>query len=574
MIQPVFTEKTKCRDCYKCVRNCPVKAIKVEKNSARIIHELCIFCGRCVHICPADAKKVRNDVERVKNAIRTGRRVFLSIAPSWSSGFLGSKDEMIGKLRSLGFAGISETALGAQVVSQNISEKMKELNALLVSSACPCIVELFKKYHPDLMSSLCDLHSPLGVHSIMLKQHYGDDSVVVFAGPCIAKKLEADSNDSPVDFALTFDEIFEWVAEESEVEDCRNTSDNFVPFSADNSTLYAHEGGMVHSLKSCGAESHMPMISLSGLSHVLDALNGVSASDNIMLELLSCPGGCVNGSGFNSSSNQFSFRKKSLEYFFSRKAVASYNSLSSNHPPRLDEITTVYKGQESDLLRSVSDDNINTALIELGKINDEDLLDCSGCGYNSCRDFAIAYLQGMGEKQMCVTNMRKRAQRKVDMLLKTLPMGVVIVNRHMKIAECNAEFVRQFSEMNFDPDEESLQKIADMPISRFIDITLHLNRILSGEQNLFQERIKYRDSFMRVSFFSIEKKNLAGVIFQDITSTSMKREIVIKKAEEVINKNLQNVQQIASLLGENAAETEIILRSLTDEFHFSAPQVI
>lgn len=572
---PIYTEKTKCRDCYKCVRVCPVKAIKVEDNSARVIHELCIFCGRCVHICPAGAKKVRNDVPAVEELLTSGRRVLLSIAPTWSSGIFGSKKEMIGKFKSLGFFGVSETALGAQLLSQKIADDLCESNSLSVSSACPCIVELFKKYYPDNVQSLSPYLSPLGVHGALLKKHYGEDVVIVFAGPCIAKKLEADSANNPVDYALTFDEISQWF----EVKDLLEESEgleppaSFIPRSATHSTLYALEGGMIGSVQSCSSERKTPMIPLSGMSHVMDALEGIDNDENMFLELLSCSGGCVNGSGFNSRKNQFSYRKKSFEYFDQTASSDKVQYRESLAIPQDHEMQAVYSEGESLFRPLKSEEQIVTALDEMGKISEEDLIDCGGCGYNSCREFALAYLHGMGEKQMCVTNMRKSAQKKIDMLLRTLPMGVVIINRHMKIAECNSVFLKLFSDVDFQPDEQSIEKIVDLPISSFIDIAPYLETILSGEKNLFQEMIKHKGNFLRVSFFAIEKENLAGVIFQDITSTSAKREVVIKKAEEVINKNLQNVQQIASLLGENAAETEIILRSLTDEFHFSSSEV-
>jgi len=570
---PIYTEKTKCRDCYKCVRYCPVKAIKVEDNSARIIHELCIFCGRCVHVCPNDAKKVRNDVSRVKELLLSDKKVILSIAPSWSSGFLGNREEMIGKFKALGFYGVSETALGAHVVSQNISNDLKNGSGLSVSSACPSVVELFKKYYPRNIDSLSSYHSPLGVHSAMLKKHFGKDFAVVFAGPCIAKKLEADSGKSSLDYALTFDEIIQWFEEEKTILSRGHllSGNSFIPCSAGDSTLYALEGGMICSVNSCSQNQTTPMIPLSGMSHVIDALEEFDIDDNIFLELLSCPGGCINGSGFNSRKKQFSFRKKSYQYY--NEAIdSSENKSEPIVAPDAEDIRTVYSA-DPQYLPEISEEQIDAALIELGKLNDEDQLDCGGCGYNSCLDFTVAYLRNMGEKQMCVTNMRKRAQKKVDMLLRTLPMGVVIINRQMKIAECNGEFVRLFSDIDFHPDDDCIGKIVDLPISSFIDITSYLEIILSGEKTLFQERIKYGQRFLRVSFFAIEKLNLAGVIFQDITSTSMKQEIVIKKAEEVINKNLQNVQQIASLLGENAAETEIILRSLTDQFQFTTPEV-
>jgi iron only hydrogenase large subunit-like protein len=570
--RPIYTEQTKCRDCYKCVRICPVKAIKVENNSAQIIHENCIFCGRCVSVCPSEAKKVRNDVPRVKALLASGRKVILSIAPSWSSGLFGTSDAMINTFKKMGFWAVSETALGAQMVSQNLAEDLTHIEKLVVSSACPTIVELFKKYYPENIDSITPYLSPLGVHTAYLKETYGDEVSVVFAGPCIAKKLEADNSETPLDFALTFDEVQDWIQSDNiTVSPYGDENDSFIPFSAAESTLYALEGGMIGSIKGCDSPEDLPLIPVSGITHIIEALNGIDPNDKLFLELLACPGGCINGSGFNSNEKQFLYRKKSLEY----------HRVSTSHP--LDKKIALTLDKEKTRFKYVADipifheefdeKAIAVAMEELGKSKKEDRLDCGGCGYNSCNDFAIAYLRGMGEKQMCVTTMRRRAQKKVDMLLRTLPMGVVIVNRQMNIAECNKEFVKLFSEIDFEPDEEFVQNYINLPIVKFIDITGYLEQILLGNRSLFQERIKYNDQFLRVSFFSIEKLNLAGVIFQDITTTSMKREVVIRKAEEVINKNLQSVQQIASLLGENAAETEIILRSLTDQFQYSTPEV-
>lgn len=569
---PIYTEQTKCRDCYKCVRICPVKAIKVENNSAQIIQENCIYCGRCVNICPTEAKKIRNDVPSVKELIKSGRKVILSIAPSWSSGLFGSADAMISTFKSMGFCGVSETAMGAQLVSQNLADDLNTLESLAVSSACPTIVELFKKYYPEQVNSLTPYLSPLGAHSVFLKETYGDDIAVVFAGPCIAKKLEADNPDSPVDLVLTFDEVYNWIEDDHIIVSKEgDETDSFIPYSAAESTLYALEGGMIGSIKSCDSPETMPLIPVSGISHIIEALKGIDPNDKMFLELLSCPGGCVNGSGFNSEDKQFLYRKKSLEYH--QKALSS--SENKHIPLVIDKEKVRYTYSAEKLLYTDDFDaeEIAAAMVELGKVNEEDFLDCGACGYNSCNDFAIAYLRGMGEKQMCITTMRKRAQKKVDMLLRTLPMGVVIINSAMNIAECNSEFVKLFSDLDFEPDEKIIQNFVDLPINKFIDLSSDLEEILTGNKNLFQKRIKYNDQFLRVSFFAIEKLNLAGVIFQDITSTSLKREVVIKKAEEVITKSLQSVQQIASLLGENAAETEIILRSLTDEFQYTTAEV-
>lgn len=564
--QPVYTEKTKCRDCYKCVRHCPVKAIKVEDSSARIIDELCIYCGRCVYVCPAQAKKVRSDVNRVKALIDSGRPVALSLAPSWSTGIFGSKEVMISHFKSLGFAEISETALGAEIVSSETASLLKGIEGLSVSSACPSVVELFRKYYPRYLPSLSPIPSPLEAHALFLKKLMGSDVPVVFAGPCIAKKLEADSPDSSVDYALTFDEILKWMEESLEplFED-REGANDFFPFPASNGSLYSLEGGMIHSLKAVDSAEGKTMVPLSGTVHIMEALEDLDLHEDMMLELLSCPGGCVNGSGFRSCGNQFSFRRRSLEYFGGLDTQNSERkSISLTLPERTFLSAEVSSGSFTDLLQ------INEALKELGKEDEEDRLDCGGCGYNSCRDFAVAYLSGMGEKPMCVTNMRKRAQKKVDMLLRTLPMGVVIVNRKLQIVDCNREFASLFAESDSLCDDDYVKGHNGLPLINFVDLSSYLGPILSGEKNLFQEKIKMSGRFLKISFFSIERGHLAGVILQDITTTSLKREDVIRKAEEVISKNLKNVQQIASLLGENAAETEIILRSLSDQFQFAS----
>jgi len=328
---------------------------------------------------------------------------------------------------------------------------------------------------------------------------------------------------------------------------------------------------MIRSLMDGKEEPKRTMVPLSGMTHIMEAIEEMDGNDDIMLELLSCPGGCVNGSGFKKSGNQFSHRKKSLDYYEQALEISPGSSpvLKLAEKMNMELPLKTFSPAPALLENSFTDELIEEALYELGKENEEDRLDCGGCGYNSCRDFAVAYLKKMGEKPMCVTNMRKRAQKKVDMLLRTLPMGVVIVNRRHQIVECNSGFASLFADTGTLCDDDYVKRHADLPLINFVDLTSFLNDILSGRKGLFEERLKIKGRFLKISFFSIEMGHLAGVIIQDITTASVKREDVIRKAEEVISKNLQNVQQIASLLGENAAETEIILRSLSDQFQFT-----
>ncbi|MEZ4485867.1 MAG: [Fe-Fe] hydrogenase large subunit C-terminal domain-containing protein [Syntrophotaleaceae bacterium] len=212
---PIYTAENECQDCSKCVRYCPVKAIKVADGQARIVPEKCVACGTCVRVCPAKAKRVRDDLAAVKLLLQQPKQVFVSIAPSYVSEFPDiSTANMIAALRRLGFAGVSETALGAQEVSAKVVNELNEGgNRLLLSSACPAAVTYIQKYLPEFAHSIAAVFSPLLAHCSMLRRHYGNDIAVVFIGPCGAKKNEGDRHPELLDAVITFTDLQAWFAE-------------------------------------------------------------------------------------------------------------------------------------------------------------------------------------------------------------------------------------------------------------------------------------------------------------------------------------------------------------------------
>ena len=101
---PVYTKENECQDCYKCIRHCPAKAIKLRNGSASVMPECCVACGRCVKVCPAGAKQIRSDADRVKYLLEKGERLVLSLAPSWKTAFKDvSEAQMVSALKKLGF---------------------------------------------------------------------------------------------------------------------------------------------------------------------------------------------------------------------------------------------------------------------------------------------------------------------------------------------------------------------------------------------------------------------------------------------------------------------------------------
>ncbi|MGM0443389.1 MAG: [Fe-Fe] hydrogenase large subunit C-terminal domain-containing protein [Fibrobacterota bacterium] len=556
MQAPIYTERTVCQDCYKCLRHCPVKAIEVKDSSAVVNHTLCIFCGKCISVCPVHAKKVRTDTERARQLLSLNDRVILSIAPSWQAEFDCSAQEMIRRCRALGFYGVSETALGAETVTRRQIEDDKN-GGLSISSACPTVVELISKYAPSLLPALSGIASPLMEHAQMLRELYGADTRIVFAGPCVSKKLEADDPGTAVDISLTFRELREWFEHCPETAPSDSETDRFIPFDAARSALFPVEGGMIDLMQEF--KSPREGLSLSGIDSVMEALHDPELEKmDIFLELLSCRGGCINGPGCSSGTGiirrERQIRQNAAARILQRKELTDIQSAAALPAPDRKA------AQKNDF----PEEEITAILRTIGKRNREDEKNCSGCGYNSCRDFARAVLAGKGEVNMCVTYMRQRAERKSDALLKTMPLAVVMMDRARRITECNAKFLETFTDMDFAPDERAIHNAAQLPVSNFIGDDSFLQRFIESDTAAQERKTRTAGRIFRTLLFSAGGQY--GAIFQDITTPAVKAETVVRKTEEVIRKNLNSVQKIASLLGENAAETQLILNSVIDVF--------
>ncbi len=575
--QPIYTEVSNCRDCYKCVRTCPVKAIQIKDAHAEIIHDRCIFCGICVNECPNGVKQIRNDVDRVEMAFLSKRRVIVSLAPSYLSEFKGYEDNFIRALYKLGFDAVSETAIGAALVSQTLDMYMVEHgHANFISTACPSVVELVRKYYPESVSELAPVPSPLQTHSAYLRHLYGNDIVIVFIGPCIAKKKEADVTPGYPDIALTFREVRQWLEEENIQLDNIDTGIpvEFVPAKAGKAAIYPIENGQIETSKIwMNRFVEQSALSVSGVYRVMSSLGGTHTDD--FLETLNCDGGCINGPG-TSHDDSAVVRKKAVAHSvmlrlsepnvfdgdadFAREVLhKGYGILSAEAPT-----AAPISGSRH------SEEEIRKALLKLGKTTPEDELNCGGCGYHTCRDMAEAMLAGLAETEMCVTKMRKDAESKVAILLSTIPHGVVIVDNELNIVDCNKRFVDLFEDYpeSF-LDAEGLKSFRGWPVSMFVSFAEKFREQFYMARPA-QYRFKHEGKVIRVTFFLVENKMLLGAMFEDITTPSVRREAVVEKAEEVIYKSLKTVQEIASLLGENAAETEIVMKSIIDEFTIHA----
>jgi iron only hydrogenase large subunit-like protein len=557
-LHAIYTERRECQDCHKCIRECPVKAIRVQDGYARVVPEMCLLCGNCIIACPSNAKQVRNDLPKVTELIASGRKVIVSLAPSFVAQFSGVRvGQLIRALKKLGFFAVSETALGAQYVSASVLSLMKaEPGRVWISSACPVVVDFVAKHHPECQANISALLSPLLTHCRILRAHYGDAIATVFIGPCIAKKKEAEQHPELLDAVLTFEDLENWLAEEDiDLAQVQETEDDrFALEEAREGSLYPIEGGMAPGITRGGEVNGSQVMSFSGIANVEQALKGIAEwrpEHNIFLELTACAGSCVNGP---KAARNRSIAKRRLE-------VVKY-ARPADSAPRAASLAQTGPYEAMPVPRSeYSEKQITEALRSVGKYSAEDELNCGGCGYESCRDFARALIARNAERMMCATYTRKLAQKKANALLQKMPSAVVIVDDQLKIIECNANFLRLFSE-----DVEHEKELEGAALDAIIPFSSLFQRVLESGEDVVSHDIRYHRSILNTSIFSIEPHHVLCGIFQDITEPIFQKEQIISRARDVIQKNLKTVQQIAYLLGENAADSEIILNSIVRSF--------
>ncbi len=546
-------KKSDCKNCYKCIRHCPVKAIRFSGNQAHIIGNECILCGQCFVVCPQNAKEIVNEVEKVKVFLQNGDPVVVSIAPSFIANYDGAGiDSMRTALKKLGFYDAEETAIGATIVKNEYERMLKEEERdIVISSCCHSINLLIQKYYPVALEYLADVMSPMQAHCQDIKRRI-PNAKTVFVGPCVAKKDEAEYYGDIVDAVLTFEELSQWFKEENiELETIQDNNDN------SRARFFPTTGGVLKTMNEIEGYTY---VAIDGVENCIQVLKDIEKGKihNCFIEMSACVGSCVGGpviEKYHHTSN--------IKDYIEVANYAGKKDFEVAQPKAMElQKTFSYIEQRN---TQPSEIEISNILRQMGKFKPSQELNCGSCGYNTCREKAAAIIQGKAEISMCLPFLKDKAESFSDTIVNNSPNGLIVLNEQLEVQQIN-DSARKM--MNI----RSASDVLGDQVIRILDPTVFMT-VMSTGRNVRDERIYLAEykKYIEQTVVHDKDSHLLISIMRDVTDEEKEREKkedisrqTVEVADKVVEKQMRIVQEIASLLGETAAETKIALAKLKE----------
>ena len=542
-------KKSNCKNCYKCIRNCPVKSIKFADGQANIIPDECILCGRCFVNCPQDAKQIRDDVPRVKEMIASGKKVIASVAPSFIAEFpLMDFAAMKDALLKLGFADAQETAIGATIVKTEYEKMIASgKHDVIISSCCHSVNALIQKYYPSVLPYLADVLSPMLAHCRVIKEE-NPGACAVFIGPCISKKEEAELY-GECDVALTYEELEAWMNEAGVVP----AGDSTEPDEGKRGRFFPIKGGIIKSMHT--ENTGFTYLAVDGVQNCIAAIKEIEsgALKNCFIEMNACEGACINGPAISHH------HKPLLSGEVKVVAFAGDDEFRVAMP--IDTFKNIpYIGTHEKIPGEAA---IKEILAKMGKTSPEQELNCGSCGYPTCREKAIAVYQGKADLSMCLPFLKEKAETFSGYVINNTPNAIFVLDENLCVQQINKAGCALFN-------LKTPSDILGSPIVRLLNPADYLGVMTSGVP--IKEKKHYLAEYKKYVAETIVYDHEYHIVFsimRDITSEeerqSERSELCNKTVaitNEVIEKQMRVVQEIASLLGETAAETKVAMLEL------------
>ena len=549
-------KKSNCKNCYKCIRHCPVKSIRFSGNQAYIIGNECILCGQCFVVCPQDAKQIVDETEKVRVLLQGGEPVIVSLAPSFVANYEGvGIGAMKSALKQIGFYDVEETAVGATIVKNEYERMIDEgTRDVIISSCCHSVNLLIQKYFPEELDFLADVISPMQAHCQDIKRRY-PDAKTVFIGPCVAKKDEAQYYEGFVDAVLTFDELTAWLKAEN-IELKRELDQN----EHSRARFFPTTGGILKTMTKDNPD--YTYMAIDGTENCIAALKDIESGKihHCFIEMSACAGSCVGGPVMEK------FHRSPVKDFVSVAKFAGKEDFEVEQPDRrsLGKDFTVIERR----LLPPSENEIREILLQMGKTKPSDELNCGSCGYNTCREKAVAIYHGKAEISMCLPYLKDKAENFSDTITRNTPNGLIVLNEKLEVQQINKAALKILN-IRYASDIMGDQVVRVLDPADFVKVLssgrdLHNKRVYLAEYEKYVEETIVYDKEYRLLVCSM----------RDVTEEEVQREKkesisrqTVEIADRVVDRQMRIVQDIASLLGETAAETKIALTKLKESIN-------
>jgi len=553
MTEFLTLKKSNCKNCYKCIRHCPVKSIRFSGNQAHIVADECILCGRCFVVCPQNAKEIVDDTERAKVLIGGGQPVIVSVAPSFIANYDGIGIASIEEaLKKLGFAAAEETAVGATIVKKEYDRILREgKRDIIISSCCHSVNLLIQKHFPEALQYLADVVSPMQAHGLDIKKRY-PNARTVFIGPCLSKKDEAARYTGIIDCVLTFEELTKWLESEHIVLEAKNDRAE-----ESRARLFPTAGGILKTMR-CERGDYS-YLAIDGMENCIAALEDIAQGhvSRCFIEMSACNGSCIGGP---------------IIERYHRSPIRGYAQVS------------VYAGKRDFPVEALEPDamhkhlgyigtgktfpgviEIEAILRKMGKTKPEDELNCGSCGYNTCREKAIAVYQGKADLSMCLPFLKDKAESFSDHIIRNTPNGIIVLNEELEVQQIN-DAARKIMNIHSASDVLGEQIVRILDPGDFVTV-------MSGSGSIRDRKtylVEYK-KYVEETILYDKEYHILICILRDVTDAEEEREKketigrqTVDIADKVVEKQMRVVQDIASLLGETVAETKIALTKLKE----------
>lgn len=606
----VNIKEDKCTLCYACIRTCPVKAIRLKAAGKvpEILHNRCIGCGICFENCTFDAINIRDSKPAVRKLLKGKTGIIALVDPSISAEFADITDyrKFVQMIRVMGFREVHEVTFGVDLVARLYLELLSNFRGrYYITSYDPVIVSFIEKYHPRLISNLAPIVSPMVATAKIVRDLY-EDIKVVYIGPNIASKDEAlrFKGDGKIDAVLSFVELRELFREFNINESTMEYSD-FTPPLGFKGSLFPLSNGLLQAADINENVLTTSVLSLEGCKQMIEGVKEFGSDiENIQRHFNITSGNYLMGAGTTKNGNRLSRQIQVIQYV--NKRITKFFRIEWDEQIRyyLEKLDLTAKFTDDDQRLPMPGESKIREILKTIKVEDENSnLGCSACGYQSCRDFAVAVAQGLTIPDMCITFSQKNTQDYIQTLkttneklarmqdalknsekqakaeketaqeasetitamLQKLRAGVIIIDDKLKVVHCNETFINMLGEDAKDINEvipglkgADLKSLVPFNFYNLFTFVLNKNEDIPNHDIQFEERL------LNVSVFNIKAGKIIGAVVRDLHQPLVQREEVISRVTEVITKNLEMVQKIGFLLGEGASETERMLNSIIE----------